>query len=54
MNQRARIETAIKEFADAQFECGEWRRDESDDTWDEVFVRAQRAERELLRAIFDN
>ena len=37
----------LRAFGDAQFACGEWDRNDSDEDWTDVYAEAERAEREL-------
>lgn len=48
--ERDRLEKAIFEYGERQFECGEWDRGESEETWDSVYGRAVTA-REKLDAL---
>lgn len=46
------IAAALRAATDASFECGDWRDDESDEAWDDVHARSQRADTKLYRLIF--
>lgn len=49
--ERERIQKAIVAYGTAQFECGEWDRNESDGTYDAAMGRADRAATRLWKAI---
>lgn len=49
--QIERITRALSAYGEAQFECGEWNRDDSDERYDTVLARANRAEDRLRKAI---
>lgn len=46
--QRAELERLLTAFADAQVECGEWRKDESDEPYDAVYKVADAARKDLV------
>ena len=46
-----RIRKVIRELEDASFACGEWTRDESDESYAEVMERQTKARRALFAAI---
>jgi hypothetical protein len=37
-------EQLIRSYGDAMFACGEWEREESDERYDDVLARAEKAE----------
>jgi Mg2+ and Co2+ transporter CorA len=45
------IEKLINEVEDAAFACGEWDRNESEESYDEVLLRLEEARKRLLSAI---
>lgn len=48
--REARLQALIEKFGSAQFECGEWDRNESDEDYDTVWKRSILAENELRAA----
>lgn len=51
MISRVRFEKALKEALDASFECGEWNRDDSDEDWEDVYERSNKANAKLRKLV---
>ena len=49
--QQERLRKAIRAYGEANFECGEWNRNDADEPWDSVYGRAENARKRIEKLL---